>query len=154
MATGFGNSSFGSVPFGFGDPDSYETPTNNLFEARYIDPITKDYVYNSDGSMQNMPRNRQRVTMSLLTTQTSSTTLPESFGNSVPFIQKIDDKIDSEVETRVRSALQQLIDDGSITLENVTVEEDSLGRITYTVNYIDEDDDSRTVESIKFQGVG
>lgn len=134
--SGLGNSPIGlTTPFGLGTPDAaLAPPTIAPQEARWIDPVAKDYVVGPDGEYLRMPRLRQRVLLALGTILGSSSVQPTAG-------LKLTDRIDANYERRtqfaVKSALAFLVASGELRVDSVTVTEDRPGRTTTLVAYTD-----------------
>jgi len=136
MSKGFGTGPFGLFAFGAGLPDQGESLPPNL-AIRYLDPNTKDFAANEDGTFQEMPSTRQRVLLALATTKGTAAGL-DTFGSTHPLIGVIDSQFDSKVNNSVREALKQLTEvEKIITLDGVEIVKSPNGRVEITVSYTD-----------------
>ena len=104
---GIGACPAGSASAGIGITIPADKQPKNVFEARYLNPTTKDFSYNSDGTLQTMPNVRQRVMLCLLTTKNSSTA-DYNFGNEASKIKTIDNYFEDKLKQKIKSALYQL----------------------------------------------
>lgn len=134
MPTSFGTSPLGMTPFGFSTASEGPAPPNRRLLAPFLDPASKRFSVNDDGELNAMPVNRQRVLVTCLTTVGSSTTLP-GFGISLP--QKLGDSFDEDAKAAVRAGLQYMVDDGSITVDRVTVTRRPNGQPEVNIEYTD-----------------
>jgi len=134
--SGLGDSPVGlSTPFGVGVPDeAVAPPTVAPEQARFIDPISRDYVVADDGEYQRMPRLRQRVLLALTTEQGSSSVL-QQFGFNPP--NRIDTTFERRATNSVQSALAFLITAKELHLDAVSVALPRPGRVRLSVSYTD-----------------
>lgn len=132
--SGFGLSPFGTSGFGLASIDEVEALQLNPIGSRFIDPATRDYVFDeSTGQLGQMPPLRQRVLLTLLT-QRDSSAVP-GFGVALP--KKIDRAFVSTVTAMVRNALRYLTDTERVmTLDGVQVKTGAW-RAEITVSYTD-----------------
>jgi hypothetical protein len=136
MTTGAGLAPFGTAPAGVGLPVSspalaaagYGLSTTGAVSSIEIDPVTRDTVFDAYGSETGMADTAQRVWMLCETVQGSRANYPTS-GLAKPLKAGGDDLV-LVVEGLFRQALAPVVDDGSITIDSVTVETDPL-RPTY-----------------------
>lgn len=123
------------APFGTGAPATgAPLPTRPVAGARFIDPITKDYVYEADGSYQRMPTTRQRVLLAVTTVFQSSSVLPD--GIKMP--RRMGSSWEQKAKVEVERVLRPIIRDGSMKLHGVIVERVTpIGRSRITIAYTD-----------------
>ena len=139
MSTGFGVMPFGLGPFGLETPDDPPTPPTGTAGSRYINPATGDYeVDETTGQLKQMPRTRQRVLLALITMRRTVPTAPR-FGANLP--RKMGTSFEVEVRQSVALALQHLVNERAIDLQQIVVERGRNSRARVTVNYIDLDTD-------------
>lgn len=128
--SGAGTQPAGISPFGLGEPDTalftpggavnVNTSTGLQEGARFIDPYTKQYVYDATtGRAIGMPATRQRVQLAAMTALRSSAQL--SLGHNLAAIQTMGDDYEMQVTSTLTAALQPLVDDGSIVLNGIDV---------------------------------
>jgi phage baseplate assembly protein W len=133
---GLGSSPLGSSGLGTGSiveaPERPDPPQG----ANWIDVQTRDYQVDSlTGELKRMPVTRQRVYLALRTRRGSSAVLRE-FGTKIP--GKIDQFFEQRVINEVRRALADLIDEGAIILQDITVNTTlKRGLALILVDYID-----------------
>jgi len=133
---GIGDSSIGlSTPFGVGEPDEAAAPPAFAPQAaKFLDPMTRNYVLESDGSYQRMPELRHRVLLAITETRGSSSVRP-SDGVEIP------DRIDASFERRARSSITStltfLVNERALRIDGVTFEYPRAGGVLITVSYTD-----------------
>lgn len=128
MTYGIGRTSAGTGPFGLGTPVAVPAATTNVLKdalgvpqgSRYINPVTRDYAYDTDGNAVGMNSVQQRVQLAVSTDRGTSTA--RDLGNRLKTIQRITDGFSKEVDTMVRECVADLLADGSITIEAIRVE--------------------------------
>jgi hypothetical protein len=132
---GFGVDGFGSTPFGVGTPlPADEPPGATTGLSRYLNPNTGDYLYDTTTrQLAQMPLNRQRVLIALLTERGSS--VVRSLGIVGP--KKMGTNFDAEMSSAVRSALRPLVEAGAIRIEQIIPRRESTGRGGAVVVYTD-----------------
>lgn len=126
MSLGAGFSSGGNSPAGTGDVDQATIPSGNLFvdangvrqNARAIDPATRQYVFNSDGSSSGMPSSLQLVQLRIQTVRDSSA-LP-GFGKRASG-GVVTDQTPRRVQGEIEEALADLVAGGVISIVSITV---------------------------------
>jgi hypothetical protein len=131
MATnnlGLGAAPLGVTPMGFGAPATATSLCNNILEdnysvkkdARYIDPLTKDYKIDVNGVTEGMSSVAQQVYLALVSYR-NSTSVP-GLGSSLSDIKTYNkNTITSLVTDKVKQALKTLIDSKTISLGSVSV---------------------------------
>lgn len=144
---GFGTMGLGYYSFGGGLPTTGSAPPTNTQASRYLDPVTRDYEFNSaTANFTRMTPIRQRVQLALSTIQGSSTTQPE-WGIKLP--TKITERFPAEARAAVRAALSRLTDvEKVVRLERIDVETHHM-RSRITVYYIDLTTNARELEELK-----
>jgi hypothetical protein len=134
--SGLGDSPIGlSTPFGVGVAiEAVAPPTLAPQAARFVDPVTRDYALESDGSYQRMPELRQRVLLAITESRGSSSVRPHD-GTEVP------DRIDASFERRMKSSIARslsfLVASGALRVDGITLEYPNTGRTETTVAYTD-----------------
>ncbi len=137
MSTGFGATSWGITPFGFGTPDSTQAPPDTVpTDSRFINFRTKDYETAANGELKRMPNIRHRVLISLSTTLGSSTVLPK-LGLKLP--DRIDSRYPRLAELAIRAALSDMVVAGEIKINFINVIRDTTNqsRVDHVVAYTD-----------------
>jgi phage baseplate assembly protein W len=105
---GFGTMPFGYGVFGAGITTTGSAPPTNTQASRYLDPITRDYEYDTTTrNLRRMSPVHQRIQLALMTLIGSSTTQPE-WGIKLP--RKITDRFPAQAEAAVRAALSRMTD--------------------------------------------
>ena len=131
---GVGFQPFGITPVGLGAIEPGTSLNGVAQEARYIDPVSKDFIADDDGQIIATDTVKQRVYLALNTSQTSSS-VDQSFGNRLRSIQFIGDNYASLVRSLVRQALKQLTDvEKVISLISIDVQTET-DKAIITVNY-------------------
>lgn len=128
--SGAGTQPAGSSPFGIGEPDTAEfspggaiyvnTATGLSEGARYIDPATRQYVYDATtGRSVGMPATQQRVMLACMTAL--GTSAQTTLGHRLATVQTMGDDYEKRVTSILTAALQPLIDEGAIALNGIDV---------------------------------
>lgn len=135
---GFGNSPFGQFPFGVGSSATPDPLLGETTEARFIDPITKDFVSDPiTNRLQDMPVLDQRVLLAITTTLQSSSAMP-GLGIDFSTLKKIDAQFVSRVQSKIKLALLQMTDvEKVISISSILVKVGAVGRVHIKVSYID-----------------
>lgn len=132
---GFGDSGFAITPFGSGTPLALVAPPTKPPEhAAFIDPVTRDYVLDIEGAAARMPEVRQQMVLAVTTLIGSSSVEPQR-GIRQP--EKIDENIDRAMLEAVTAATAHVIRAKRATLDAVTTEVVSMGRLRTTISYTD-----------------
>lgn len=134
MSLGAGFSSGGNSPAGTGDVDQGTIPSGNLFvdangirqNARAISPVTRQYIFNSDGSSSGMTSSLQLVQLRIQTVRDSSA-LP-GFGKRASG-GVVTDQTPRRVQGEVEEALADLVAGGVISIVSITVQRANPTRI-------------------------
>lgn len=142
MSSGAGFSAAGTSPAGTGDVDFATVPSGNLFvdaygvrqSCRLIDPASRQYVLNSDGSSSGMASAAQLVQLRIQTLRDSSA-LP-GFGKRDTG-GKVSERTARQVEIDVQESLSDLVVGGIIRLVKVSVERAGASRIFGLVKWVD-----------------
>lgn len=132
-AAALGTAPLGSTPFGLGTTASAQVPPSRRILAPYIDPMTGQCAVGTDGELEPMPINRQRVLLTVKTRLGSCVIL--NFGVKLP--DKISRSYQDDIRIVVENALDYMVRDGSIALDRIDVEQTGIGRVQITVNYTD-----------------
>jgi phage baseplate assembly protein W len=133
---GLGGFSLGSTPFGAGTPSPAAAPPDApLQEARFIDPVTKDYVVGADGEYLAMPSVRQRMVLALGMTLGSAAALQEA-GLQLP--DRIDERFPQRSEQAIRRAVEFMVLAGEVRIDAVEIiPSDVTGRTEHLVSFTD-----------------
>lgn len=133
---GLGLAPAGFFALGFGqDEEILGPPEDPIVGATFINPRTRDYVAQDDGSYQRMPVMRHRVLMLLMTELGSAVNVDnqEAIGLRLP--QKITPSFQQEVDQAVRAALLPI--GNEIRIDAVTTIVLPTGKVDITVSYTD-----------------
>lgn len=98
--------------------------TNALHSSRSINATTRRYELDDDGNPEQMPSTRQRVLLRL------------DFGTGQP-PKLISDTGNEQRRKQIIAALQPLVDEGSIRLDSVAVEQTRAGVVEERIDYTD-----------------
>lgn len=133
---GLGGAPIGSTPFGAGTPIAAVAPPEApLQDARFINPVTKDYEAGTDGEYLAMPSVRQRMVMALGTTLGSAACLQES-GLRLP--NRIDERFPQRSEQAIRRAVDFMVKAGEVRVDAVTLAASEFtGRTEHLVSFTD-----------------
>jgi len=145
--SGAGNSAAGLSVAGFGDLDAAGVITSeflpNPFTGAVMDaPLIQggvnalDLVYNSNNVLVGMNSIDQQVLLAISTVK--GTAIVPTVGSNISDILQFDsDTIQAQITNEVEIALNLLIKQGSITLDNVSVIQDSQvsSRLNVVINY-------------------
>lgn len=143
---GLGIAPFGTVPFGFGDPAKANTNTGKAysnekgvqlsnFGGRKINVLTKDYEFDEHGRALGMDNIQQMVYLALVTIRNSSTVL--GLGEDFSQIKIITQNIKALIEDKVNLALQTLIKQNLVELQEVIVRRNEQNAIQINIKWID-----------------
>ena len=141
-----GISGLGSTPFGVGTPVSADAPPSDSSTfSRYINPNTGDYLRDTDtGQLAQMPRNRQRVLLALMTEFGSSVA-----GGGLKAPKKMGTGFERDMDVAIRAALRFLVEEKAIRVEQVIPRRVSTGRGGAIVVYTDlQEDPSKTTDPV------
>lgn len=131
---GFG-SPFAITPFGEGSPASQVAPPTKPAErAAYIDPMTRDYVLDSEGERARMPVVRQQMLLAIMTLLGSSSVARDR-GIRPP--RKITEDVDRQMRNAVTDATRSITDAGRARIKNIAVVVLGTGRVQTTISYDD-----------------
>jgi len=125
--TGAGLTSAGAFPAGFGSVSTNERDTSKIFEnetgdqfgARYIDPVTRQYSFQSSGRMKGMSSVAQLVELAFLTTRSSS--VLTNFGLE-PHRGVIGSNFEATRKQAIEQALSYLTGQGFIEIVSIDVD--------------------------------
>lgn len=133
---GLGGTPIGSTPFGAGTPIAAVAPPEApLQDARFLDPITKDYEAGADGEYLAMPSVRQRMVLALGTTLGSAAGL-EGAGIRLP--DRIDERFPQRSEQSIRRAVSFMVTAGEVRIDGVVLlPSDFTGRTEHLVSFTD-----------------
>jgi len=134
--SGLGDSPIGfSTPFGVGAPDEVAAPpTTPPQAARFVDPISRDYVLAADGSYERMPELRQRVLLAVSETKGSSTVSPDG---GVEATALIDASFERRRKGAISNALAFLVNEGAMRIDDIAIDYPRPGHVQTTVAYTD-----------------
>lgn len=130
MPIGAGFAPGGSVSAGYGVPDSAHVPIKAIFPdlrtglpqtGRYINPVTKDYRFTSDGRYYGFGTVPQLVFLALTTVRGSCCI--KSLGQTFTQIQEQGTSYPQQLSAAVSSALSSLIRAGLVQLVSVTTQQ-------------------------------
>jgi len=131
---GFG-SSLGVYPYGSGTPaDTAESPDRRPLRARFIDPLTRDYVPGTDGELERMPTVRQQVMLACVTRRGSSSADP-GLGIVPPTF--IDANAERRMDQAVRSACSHITRADRAVILGVRLKQTQMGRVETTIEFRD-----------------
>lgn len=109
------------------------TGDNTIQGARYIDLQTGDYAVDDNGHFIGMDSVQQQVLMCMFTNFGSAAS---PIGQTLLNIKVISPNIAGQVQSAVQSALANLINNGSLTLNNVYTKKKPNGQLWIEVNFI------------------
>lgn len=134
--SGLGDSPIGlSTPFGVGVADEAVAPPALAPQAaRFLDPTTRDYALETDGSYQRMPELRQRVLLAVAETKGSSTVRPDGGVESPDLISS---SFERRQKNSISSALAFLVNDGALRVDSITIDYPQVGGVVTTIAYTD-----------------
>jgi hypothetical protein len=136
----------GSV-FGYGTPETEAPIAGNVLEkslggpsgdARYIDPVLRDYVIDANGNTTGTSSVFQQVFLALTTNKGSAINF--NFGNQLSSIKTINSStIQAVVTNYVNQALAFLTKPGTITIVSLNVAQDSSvrSRVNASLTFVD-----------------
>jgi hypothetical protein len=134
--TGFGTAPCGIFAMGFGeDAEIQGPPEQPITGATFINPRTRDYEVNDDGSYQRMPTTRHRVLVLLMTELDSSVRIDGRDPVGLKLPDKIGVSFKQQADQAVRECLAPLADD--IRIDSVTTTVLNTGRVEIVVDYTD-----------------
>jgi hypothetical protein len=124
---GLGLSPLGTAPYGLGTPLVAPISAGSALEddegvpqaSRFIDPITRRYVFDDNGRLTGMGATQQRVQLAFSTKRRSS--VLSTMGESITSIQDITDDLQRRVETEVASTLSRLVNEKALAILSVTI---------------------------------
>lgn len=108
--------------------------TGVLQNARYIDPLTQDFVLSSEGHYLGINGVDQAVQLSLLTTFNSSSV--PTLGNQFGSILMITSAIRYQIESQINTAMALLLNDNSITLSPISITLPNPGQVLVSFTYV------------------
>jgi phage gp46-like protein len=116
---GFGLCPCGEVPGGYGEPAFVSAlVAPSPADARYIDPLARDYVLDVNGNLETMSSVAQQVYLALLTTQGSAAI--NTLGSALRNQATIGSNFQQLAQEQVASALSTLIKSGTVSLLSVS----------------------------------
>ena len=107
--------------------------TGNVQTARYIDPNTRDFELNANGTYQGMNSVEQEVQLALLTTFNSSSVL--NFGQNFASVKVITPFVKKQMISLLNQCLSYQIQTNLITLSNVNVSSNQFGQVFISFNF-------------------
>lgn len=133
---GLGLAPCGQFALGFGQDEEVQGPPEDPIEgATFINPRTRDYEVNADGSFQRMPVTRHRVLMLLMTKLDSSVRVDSSGPVGLELPEKIGPSFRQEADQAVRRCLEPLA--GDIRIDAVETVVKPSGKVDILVTYQD-----------------
>ena len=135
---GLGLAPCGQFAMGFGQDEEIQGPPEDpIVGATFMNPRTRDYVVNEDGSYQRMPTTRHRVLMLLMTKLDSSVRIDNQEPVGLELPEKIGPSFRQQAEQAVRRCLEPMTTDGSIRIDGVSTTIKPSGKVDILVTYID-----------------
>jgi hypothetical protein len=129
MGNGAGSQPAGSSPAGIGSPSTAAAQGNPVIfpdartgfsqTGRSLNPITKDYVFTSDGRSQGFGTTPQRMQLAL-TTVFNSSAIP-GFGQQFTSVREKGPNYQRQLTTFVQNAVSHLVKEKAIVLNEVDV---------------------------------
>ena len=116
-------------------PYSLTSTNNQIQSSRVIDPVSQDYILNSDGTFQGQSAVHTSVYLALFTTFNSSAVY--GLGNQLKLIKVITPNINKQVFNIIQQALRPLISQGVVSLLGCTIQNNGNGNISVTVSFQD-----------------
>ena len=111
---------FGSPATGVMFPSSIYQQSNNQYgNARFIDPVTQDYVFAANGSLSGMSDIQQSVYLAIITSLGSSA--DPNLGTQISSVEVIGSSTISDIQNYVSTSIASLINSQSIYLNSVNV---------------------------------
>ncbi len=133
---GLGLAPCGQFALGFGvDEDILGPPEDPIVGATFLDPRTRDYVVNEDGSYQRMPTTRHRVLILLMTQLDSSVRIDAQGPIGLKLPDRIGPAFKQQADQAVRLCLEPLANDIRIESVNTTIRPS--GKVDIQVVFID-----------------
>jgi hypothetical protein len=130
MPIGAGLYPAGVSPAGYGVPDSAAVPNNAPLPGqttglpqtgRYIDPVTKDYVFTTDGRLQGLATVPQLVQLALTTILGSAAVT--NVGQTFTLVQEKGAGFAQQMRAKVTSALSDLVKRNLVQIKSIAVDE-------------------------------
>lgn len=110
--------------------------TGQRLGARYIDPITRDYVLNANGHIAGMNGIQQEVYLAILTVLGSS--VDPGLGQTFSSIRILTDNTINLITNSVNVALNDLIKSNKISLTGINViRDENANRIRINIFWVD-----------------
>lgn len=106
---------------------------NTIQNARYINPQTADYEQSADNHLVGENAVDQQVLMILNTS--FNTAFVQSFGQNFRSIKMINSGTVAQAATLLSQSLSVLLNNGSITLQNVSITTDAFGQVNINFSY-------------------
>ena len=135
----------GTSKAGYGDPTQvsarrrtiWKDENNTQGQVRLIDTATGDYKFSSDGLIVGGNGIEQMVYLALVTVK--GTSAVRSLGQNFSNIRTLRDNVQSEIQEEVRLALDNLVEQKKISIENVFVDKfpDNPSRIRILIQWKD-----------------
>ena len=108
--------------------------SNTIQSSRYINPETHDFEVSSDNLLQGMNAVNQQVLLAVNTT--FNTSVLNGFGQDFSSIKIITPNIRNQVLSVLNQALSNLINNGLISIETVSINNNAYGQISVNFNYV------------------
>jgi len=106
-----------------------------LQSARQINPVTKDFVLNPDGTFAGASAVQTAVYLALFTTLNSSAVF--GLGNALKSIKIITRNIQNQVTNVIQNALASLVAQGLVNLVSCDVQNNGSGQVSVNVHWQD-----------------
>jgi hypothetical protein len=107
--------------------------SNSIQSARYIDPITKDFVVSSTNHFEGMNAVEQSVMLAINTT--FNTSAQRGLGQNFLSPKFVSNQIQTQMEALLQSCLAYQIQNNQITLLNVQIMDNGFGQIAIQFAY-------------------
>lgn len=143
--SGFGSDTIGVGPYGLGTPTSAtdtsagkiyrDEKTGSSLGSRKINPITRQYEFDSYGRIVGMPDVQQMVQIAL-STEARSSVIAE-LGHELNLIESFTPNHEQTVRSTIERALSDLIKRKLVRLDSVKVERFNTSGAIITVNWTD-----------------
>lgn len=102
--------------------------SNSVQTARYIDPVTRDFVVSANNHFQGMNNVEQEVLLAVSTTFNSSVLL--NFGQNFASMQVITKNVQTQMVGLLNQCLAYQIQNNLITIQNASVATNSFGQVS------------------------
>jgi hypothetical protein len=141
---GLGTSPLGTGPYGYGTPPVAPSPDGPLFAdatlgttgtGRFIDPVTRQYVFDANGRIAGQGTVPQKVFLAYATVKGSS--ISATLGEDYSEVQTIGDDFIKIMTAKAIEPVQALIDAKLLAIDSVSVERSGTSAAIIRVNWKD-----------------